>query len=102
MLRLLDMLDTPAVARSLTDAEFTSAQADAITAAERSGHVTADPFKAGLAVLMAGMTRVRLVHLLELRKSLEALTNFMSSGWPRSATMTVWSKWPLSALGWSI
>ena len=72
------MLDTPAVARSLTDAEFTSAQADAITAAERSGHVTADPFKAGLAVLMAGMTRVRLVHLLELRKSLEAV--FASAG----------------------
>ena len=64
--------------------------------------MTADPFKAGRAVLMAGMTRVRLVHLLELRKSLEALTNFMSSGWPRSATVTVWSKWPLSALGWSI
>ena len=67
----------------MTEAEFTPAQADAITAAvrsaaERSGHVTTDPFKAGLAVLMAGMTRVRLVHLLELRKSLEAV--FASAG----------------------
>ena len=48
------MLDTHAVARSLTDAEFTPAQADAITnavrlAAEQSDHVTSDQFKAGLA-----------------------------------------------------
>ena len=48
------MLDTHAVARSLTDAEFTPAQADAITnavrlAAERGDHVTSDQFTAGLA-----------------------------------------------------
>ena len=48
------MLDTHAVARSLTDAEFTPAQADAITnavrlAAEHSDHVTSDQFTAGLA-----------------------------------------------------
>jgi len=48
------MLDTHAVARSLTEAEFTPAQADAITdavrlAAEHGDHVTADQFKAGLA-----------------------------------------------------
>ena len=48
------MLDTHAVARSLTDAEFTQAQADAITnavrqAVEQSDHVTSDQFKAGLA-----------------------------------------------------
>lgn len=48
------MLDTHAVARSLTDAEFTPAQADAITnavrlAAEHGDHVTSDQFKAGLA-----------------------------------------------------
>jgi len=48
------MLDTHAVARSLTEAEFTPAQADAITdavrlAAERGDHVTADQFNAGLA-----------------------------------------------------
>ena len=48
------MLDTHAVARSLTDAEFTPAQADAITnavrlAAEQGDHVTSDQFKAGLA-----------------------------------------------------
>ena len=48
------MLDTHAVARPLTDAEFTPAQADAITnavrlAAEQGDHVTSDQFKAGLA-----------------------------------------------------
>ena len=48
------MLDTHAVARSLTDAEFTPAQADAITnavrlAAERGDHVTPSQFTAGLA-----------------------------------------------------
>ena len=51
---LVFMLDTHAVARSLTDAEFTQAQADAITnavrqAVEQSDHVTSDQFKAGLA-----------------------------------------------------
>ena len=51
------MLDTHAVARSLTDAEFTDAQADAITNAVRlaaehgdhGDHVTSDQFKVGLA-----------------------------------------------------
>ena len=47
------MLDTHAVARSLTAAEFTPAQADAITdavrlAAERGDLVTSDQFTAGL------------------------------------------------------
>ena len=45
---------TEAVARSLTDAEFAPARADAITnavrlAAEHGDHVTSDWFKAGLA-----------------------------------------------------
>ena len=48
------MLDTHAVARSLADAEFTPAQADAITnavrlAAEHGDHVTSDQFTAGVA-----------------------------------------------------
>ena len=48
------MLDTHAVAQSLTAAEFTPAQAAAVTAALRSvveqgDHVTSDQFKAGLA-----------------------------------------------------
>ena len=48
------MLDTHAVARSLTDAELTPAQADAITdavrlAAEQGDHVTSDQFTAGQA-----------------------------------------------------
>lgn len=52
------MLDTLEVARSLTDAQFTSAQANAITnavrlAAEHGDHVTSDQFKAGLAEVRA-------------------------------------------------
>ena len=52
------MLDTHAVAQSLTAAEFTPAQADALTAALRSvveqgDHVTSDQFKAGLAEMRA-------------------------------------------------
>ena len=52
------MLDTHAVARSLTDAQFTPAQADAITnairlAAEHGDHVTPDQFTAGLAEVRA-------------------------------------------------
>lgn len=52
------MFDTHAIARSLTDADFTPAQADALTdalrqAAEQGNHVTADQFKAGLAELRA-------------------------------------------------
>ncbi len=52
------MLDTQAVAQSLTAVEFTPAQANAVTAALRSvveqgGHVTSDQFKAGLAEMRA-------------------------------------------------
>ena len=52
------MLDTHAVAQSLTAAEFTPAQADALTDALRSvveqgDHVTSDQFKAGLAEMRA-------------------------------------------------
>ena len=58
------MLDTHAVARSLTDAEFTPAQADAITnairqAAEHGDHVTSDQFTAGLAEIRAEIAEVR-------------------------------------------
>ena len=47
-------LDTHAVARSLTAADFTPAQADALTdalrrVAEHGDHVTSDQFKVGLA-----------------------------------------------------
>ncbi|MCY4661270.1 MAG: DUF1640 domain-containing protein [Acidobacteria bacterium] len=48
------MLDTHAVARSLTDADFTPAQADVLVnalrqAAEQGDTVTSDQFRAGLA-----------------------------------------------------
>ncbi len=58
------MLDTHAVARSLTEADFTPAQADAITSAvlqatERGDHVTADQFRAGIAELRTEITAQR-------------------------------------------
>ena len=58
------MLDTHAVARSLTDAELTPAQADAITnavrlAADHGDHVTSDQFKAGLAELRTEIASLR-------------------------------------------
>ena len=54
------MLDTHAVARSLTAADFTPAQADAVTDAlrlvvEQGDHVTSDQFKAGMAEMRAEM-----------------------------------------------
>ena len=58
------MLDTDAVARSLTDADFPPAQADAITdavrlAAQHGDHVTTDQFKAGLAEVRTEIADVR-------------------------------------------
>ena len=58
------MFDTHAVARSLTAADFTPAQADALTdairsAAEQGDHVTSDQFKAGQAELRAEIAEVR-------------------------------------------
>ena len=58
------MLDTHAVARALTAAEFTPAQADAITdavrqAAEHGDQVTSDQFKTGLAELRTEMAGQR-------------------------------------------
>ena len=52
------MLDTHAVAQSLTAADFTPAQADALTdafrrAAEHADYVTSDQFRAGLAEMRA-------------------------------------------------
>ena len=58
------MLDTHAVARSLADAEFTPAQADAIAnavrlAAEHGDHVTPDQLEAGLAEVRTEIAAVR-------------------------------------------
>ena len=58
------MLDTHAVARPLTNAEFTQAQADAITdavrqAAEHGDQVTSDQFKTSLAELRTEMAGQR-------------------------------------------
>jgi len=61
------MFDTLAIARSLTDADLTPAQADAITdairqAAEHGDHVTSEQFKTGLAELRADIYRAMLIQ----------------------------------------
>ena len=61
------MFDTHAIARSLTDADLTPAQADAITdairqAAEHGDHVTSEQFKTGLAELRADIYRAMLIQ----------------------------------------
>ena len=58
------MFDTHAIARSLTAADLTPAQADAITdairqAAEHGDHVTAEQFTAGLAEVRTDIADVR-------------------------------------------
>ena len=58
------MLDTLAVSRSLTDAEFMPAQAGAISnavrlATEHGDHVTSDQFTAGLAEVRAEIADLR-------------------------------------------
>ena len=57
------MLDTHAVARSITDADFTTDQADAITdavrqAAEHGDHVTPDQFNTAVAAIEADQARL--------------------------------------------
>ena len=61
------MFDTHAIARSLTAADLTPAQADAITdairqAAEHGDHVTSEQFKTGLAELRADIYRAMLIQ----------------------------------------
>lgn len=61
------MFDTLAITRSLTDANLTPAQADAITdairqAAEHGDHVTSEQFRTGLAELRADIYRAMLVQ----------------------------------------
>ena len=58
------MLDTHSIARSLSDADLTSAQVDAITeavrqAADHGDHVTSEQFKAGLAELRTEIASLR-------------------------------------------
>ena len=58
------MLDTHAGARSLTAADFTPAQADALTDAlrlvvEQGDHVTSDQFKVGIAEMRTEIAEVR-------------------------------------------
>ena len=58
------MIDTHSIARSLSDADLTSAQVDAITeavrqAADHGDHVTSEQFKAGLAELRTEIASLR-------------------------------------------
>ena len=84
------MLDTHAVARSLTDAQFTPVQADAITNAVRlaaehgdhGDHVTSDQFKAGLAEVrteIAALDTRLSTQIAEVRTEIAALDTRLST-----------------------
>ncbi len=81
------MLDTHAVARSLTDAQFTPVQADASTnavrlAAEHGDHVTSDQFKAGLAEVrteIAALDTRLSTQIAEVRTEIAALDTRLST-----------------------
>ena len=58
------MFDTHSIARTLSEADLTPAQVDAITeavrpAADRGDHVTSDQFKAGVAELRTEIAGLR-------------------------------------------
>ena len=77
------MLDTHAVARSLTEADFTPAQADAITnavrlAAEQGDAVTSDQFKAGLAEVRSEIAEVR-SEIADVRTEIASLDTRLST-----------------------
>ena len=81
------MLDTHAVARSLTAAEFTPAQADAITdavrlAAERGDLVTSDQFTAGVGEMrteIAGLDTRLSTQIAEVRTEVAGLDTRFST-----------------------
>ena len=81
------MLDTHAVARALTRADFTPTQADAITdavrlAAEHGDHVTSDQFKAGLAEVrteIAGLDTRLSTQIAEVRTEIAGLDTRLST-----------------------
>ena len=81
------MLDTHAVARSLTAADFTPAQADALTDAlreftEQGDHVTSDQFKAGQAELRSEIAELRSeqrIQIAEVRTEIANLDTRLST-----------------------
>ena len=85
------MLDTHAVARSLTAADFTPAQADALTDAlrlvvEQGDHVTSDQFKAGLAEMRAGQR----TEIAEVRTEIANLDTRLSTQISAAETRLTW------------
>ena len=92
------MLDTHAVARSLTAADFTPAQADAVTDAlrlvvEQGDHVTSDQFKAGLAEMRAQqrteIAEVR-TEIAEVRTEIANLDTRLSTQISTAETRLTW------------
>ena len=92
------MLDTHAVARSLTAADFTPAQADALTDAlrlvvEQGEHVTSDQFKAGMAEMRAQqrteIAEVR-TQIAEVRTEIANLDTRLSTQISTAETRLTW------------
>ena len=81
------MLDTHAIARSLTAANFTPAQADALTDAlreftEQGDHVTSDQFKAGQAEVRSEIAELRSeqrIQIAEVRTEIANLDTRLST-----------------------
>ncbi|WP_419936890.1 coiled-coil domain-containing protein [Candidatus Palauibacter sp.] len=81
------MLDTHAVARALTAADFTPAQADALTDAlreftEQGDHVTSDQFKAGQAEVRSEIAELRSeqrIQMAEVRTEIANLDTRLST-----------------------
>ena len=100
------MLDTHAVARSLTAADFTPAQADAPTDALRlvvhqGDHVTSDQFKAGLAKMRAEQrTEVAGVRtdIAEVRTEIANLDTRLSTQISAAETRLTWRMLVIAAL----
>ena len=85
------MLDTHAVARSLTAADFTPAQADAVTDAlrlvvEQGDHVTSDQFRAGLAEMRAQQR----TEIAEVRTEIANLDTRLSTQISTAETRLTW------------
>ena len=85
------MLDAHAVARSLTAADFTPAQADAPTDAlrlvvEQGDHVTSDQFKAGLAEMRAEQR----TEIAEVRTEIANLDTRLSTQISAAKTRLTW------------
>ena len=100
------MLDTHAIARSLTAADFTPAQADALTdalreATEEGNHVTSDQFKAGQVEIraeIAGLRAEQRTHIAEVRREIADVRTEIANLDTRLSTQTAGVRTEIASL----